>query len=273
MGFGKSAKKTYMKPKKKAFGSRGVTGRYYRVGAVKGLQNLAKDVEMIKSRLNVEKKYKDVDVSTFTVGQVNANADGIVVFDVTPSISQGTDSDERVGNSLKLTGISMPIQFAQQVKTLGDRKVKLTLIKVVSADNGVSKDATPSYVWDVNPLTGLRDYNAPRAYRSKKNDGISIIRQMTCSVKGPHLETGDDGAISNREMNVKDLKFNVKLQDVLRYAASGDALPDGVRYYLTVQCDCGNRSGSDTTSVDVPITDNSSGLQIRVAQRNWWVDN
>ena len=272
MGFGKSAKKTYMSAKKKAFGDRGVKGRYYRVGAVKGLQNLAKDVEMIKSRLNVEKKHKDVDVVTNTVGQVNQNGDGIFQVDVTPSISQGTDSDERVGNSLKLTGMSLPIQFAQQVNTLGDRKVRISLLRVKSADEGVTGGEAANQVWDTNPLTGVRDYDAPRAYRNSKNDGIAVVRQMTCYVKGPALETGSDGAISNREMNVKNIKFNVKLQDLLRYAASGDATPDGLRYYLIIQCDAGNRSGSNST-LDVPITDNSSGLQVRVAQRNWWVDN
>lgn len=272
MGFGKSAKKTYMKAKKKAFGSRGVTGRYYRVGAVKGLQNLAKDVEMIKSRLNVEKKYKDVDVRTGSFGQAYQNADGAFRFDITPSISQGTDSDERVGNSLKLTGMSIPIQFAQQVQTLGDRKVRITVLRVKSADNGVHQDEAFAAVWDTNPLTGLRDYDAPRAYRNSNSDGIAVLRQMTCYVKGPTLETGDNGAISNREMNVKNIKMNLKLQDVLRYAASGDALPDGVRYYIVIQADAGNSSGSDST-LDIPITDNSSGLQVRIAQRNWWVDN
>jgi len=272
MGFGKSAKKTYMKAKKKAFGDRGVTGRYYRVGAVKGLQNLAKDVEMIKSRLNVEKKHKDVDVTTTTLGQVAQDADGSLQIDVTPSITQGIDGDERIGNSLKLTGMSIPIQFAQQVNTLGDRKVKVTLLRVKSADEGVTGGEAMINVWDPNPLTLKRDYNAPRAYRNSKTDGISVVRQMSCYVKGPHLETGDSGAIGNREMNVKDLKFNVKLNDTIRYSSSGDALPDGIKYYLIFQCDAGNKSGSNST-LDVPITDNSTGLQVRIAQRFWWVDN
>ncbi len=272
MGFGKSVKKSYMSAKKKAYGSRGVTGRYYRVGAVKGLQNLAKDVEMIKSRLNAEKKHKDVDVITGVAGQVYQNADGIFNQDITPVISQGTDSDERVGNSLKLTGMSIPIQFAQQVNTLGDRKVRLTVLRVKSADEGVSTTEAYAQVWDANPLTAVRDYNCPRAYRSAKTDGISVIRQMTCYIKGPTLETGSSGAISNREMNVKDIKLNLKLNDILRYGDSSHSTPDGVRYYLIIQCDAGNSSHTNST-LDVPITDNSSGLQVRVAQRNWWVDN
>ncbi len=90
MGFGKSVKKTYMSAKRKAFGKGGVKGRYYRPAAVKGLQNLAKDIDMIKSRLNAEKKQVEVDVTTSGLGQCSANADGGLVMDVTPIINAGT---------------------------------------------------------------------------------------------------------------------------------------------------------------------------------------
>ena len=272
MGFGKTVKKTYMSAKKKAYGSRGVKGRYYRVGAVKGLQNLASDVAMIKSRLNVEKKHKDADIATTTNAQVNQNSDGLTWYDVTPDISQGTDGDERVGNSLKLTGMSIPMSFAQQVNTLGDRLVRVSVLRVKSADNNVTGDEAIVNVWDTNPLTGMRDYNAPRAYRKGAHDGVEVVKTCSVFVKGPQLETGSNGAISNREMMVKNYRISLKLQDILRYASSSDTKPDGIRYYIVFQCNAGNRSGTDS-SLDVPITDNSSGVQIRIGQRNWWVDN
>ena len=131
-------KDTARKAERKVFGKGGAKRRYG-IGKGKGgfkLLKLAQDLEMVKNRLNVEKKHKDVDVITYTLGQVNQNSDGVFQVDVTPSISQGTDSDERVGNSLKLTGMSLPIQFAQQVNTLGDRKVRISLLRVRSADVG-----------------------------------------------------------------------------------------------------------------------------------------
>lgn len=268
-------KSTGRQVERKIFGKGGAKRRYG-IGKGKGgfkFAKLAADLEMVKSRLNVEKKHKDRAFAPTTVGQIYTNADGAISFDVTPEISQGTDSDERVGNSLKFTGLSLPIQFSQQVNTLGDRKVRITLLRVRSADDGVSGTEAINAVWDVNPLTSVRDYNAPRAYRNSKTDGISIVRSSTCFVKGPTLDTGSDGSIGNREMNPKDLKFNVKLQDILRYAASSDTEPEGIRYYLVIQCDVGNSSGTNSTLAGTPITDNSSGLQVRVAQRNWWVDN
>ncbi len=279
MGFKRTYRKTFghKSPYRRTFGSRnagqaiGVSYRTMR-GVAQDVAKIKRDLDSVKSRQNNEKKYKDADIETTTCGQVSHDSDGIKVFDITPAISQGTDSDERVGNSIKLTGMSIPIQFAQQVNTLGDRKVKISLLRVRAADNGVSTSESANLVWDVNPLTSVRDYSAPRAYRSSKNDGVSVLRTMTCYVKGPTLETGSNGSITNREMNVKDVKFNLKLQDILRFASSGNQNPEGVRYHLVIQCDAGNLSGSGS-SLDVPITDASSGLQVRVAQRNWWIDN
>lgn len=274
MGFGKSAKKTYMRLKKKAYGERGVKGRYYRVGAVKGLQNLAKDIDMIKSRLNVEKKHKDVDVSTFAAGQANQNADGYNWFDVTPDVTQGIQTDQRIGASMKLTGFSFPLQFSQQAGCLGNRKVRISLLKVVSADNGVSgPDAVEDY-WDTNPLNGLRDFNAPLAYRTRRTDGIKCIRSMVVHVPGPLTDSASTGLVDDTEVNPKDARFNVKLQDILRFAQPSDTKPDGVRYYLIFQTDAGNRNVlAPTTVLDIPIKSATTGLYVRLGQRSWWVDN
>ena len=83
--------------------------------------------------------------------------------------------------------MTLPMSFAQQEKCLGDRKIRCTLLKVMAADNGVSGDEAVQNVWDTNPLTGLRDFNCPRAYRSRKTDGISIIRSQVILVKGECL--------------------------------------------------------------------------------------
>jgi hypothetical protein len=237
------------------------------------ITKIAAQVAAIKMRLNTEKKHIDRDVQTGSLGQAYENADGIYYTDITPIIAQGVDSDERVGNSLKLTGISIPIQFAQQTSTLGDRKVRIDILRVKSADNDVTALEAAQQVWDLNPLTGLRDYDAPRAYRSAKSDGISIVRSTSCFVKGPHLETGDNGTISNREINVKNMKINLKLNDTCRFASSSSTTPDGVKYFLIIRCNAGNSSSNNTTGLDIPITDNTSGLQVRIAQRTWWVDN
>ena len=272
MPFKKAYRKTFghKSPYRRVFGSR--TPRQAAEVTVKQYSKVLKEINDIQSRLNVEKKHKDVDVVTSTVGQANQDSDGYTLVDVTPVISQGTHGDARVGNSLKLTGMTLPMSFAQQEKCLGDRKIRCTLLKVMAADNGVSGDEAVQNVWDTNPLTGLRDFNCPRAYRSRKTDGISIIRSQVILVKGPQFPYKTEDRLTNREMQVKNFRMSVKRNDILRFDSNGDTTPDGVKYYLVFQCNAGNRSGT-ASGLDIPITDDSTGVQLRVSQRNWWVDN
>jgi hypothetical protein len=272
MGLGKTIKKAYMKGKKKAYGSKGVKGRYVRPGFTKGMGNLIKDVEMIKSRLNVEKKHKEIDVTTRDIGQVDVNTDAAQLIDITPAISQGLGSDDRVGNSIKMTGLTLPMSFTQMGTCLGDRKVRITLLRVRSANNTVSGGDAFAQVWDTNPLNGLRDYDAPRAYRNSKTDGISVIRTMTCYVKGPQLDNGSPGTF-DYERQIKNVRFSVKLDDVLRYEADADTAPDGVRYFIVFQCNAGNISTGSSSTRDIPVTSPDSGLKLRLGLRAWWVDN
>lgn len=257
---------------KKIFGTGGAKRRYG-IGKGKGgfkLAKLAADLEMIKERLNVEKKHREVDVITSNVGQVNANADGILAVDVTPSISQGTGEGARVGNSIKLTGMTFPMSFTQQINCMGDRRVRVSLLRVRSGDNGVTTTEAIQQVWQTNPLTGVRDFNAPRAYRSSKQDGISIIRSKVFYVKGPDVAA--PGNNIDAERNVATIRLNLKLDEILRYAEDGHSSPDGLRYYLVFQCNAGNVSSVASTT-DVPVTDGSTGLVLRLAQRYWYVDN
>jgi hypothetical protein len=272
MGLGKTIKKAYMKGKKKAYGSKGVKGRYIRPGFTKGMGNLIKDVEMIKSRLNVEKKHIDAGVGGFALGQVQVNTEGSEVREVTPLITGGIDNDNRIGRSLKLTGMSFPISFTQQTQCQAGRNVRITLLCVRSADGGVTGTEARDTVWDPNPLTTMRDYNCPRAYRNSKNDGITVVRSMTCYVPGPQLNDAG-GATTQAERIVKNIRFNVKLNEVLRYGNDTDTLPEGIRYFLVFQCNAGNQSNTTDSTLDVPVVSQSTGLVVRLTQRSWWVDN
>lgn len=224
---------------------------------------------MISSRLNVEKNYVDRNVFTGVVGQVYNNGDGVQILDVTPIISQGDGQGQRHGNSLKVTGLSLPLQISGQINCLNARKVRLTLLRVRSADNGVTASEAWEQYMDVNPLNGLRDMSAPKNYRAGSHDGVTCIRSSTYNLKAPAIL---QGATMDTEQSVFSTKFNVKLQEVFRYAINGDNLPDGLRYYLVIQCDSGNAGGVAST-VDVPVKIDQSAIEYRLSQRSWYVDN
>jgi len=265
----KYAKKAY----KKVYGSRKYPAAIKKTGEVaKDIAGLTASVGMIMARLNVEKNYKDTDVSTATVGQCTANTDGALSLDVTPSIAQGDGEGNRHGNSLKLTGMSLPMSFIGQNGTHSARKIIVSLLRVKSADNGVTATEALQHYWDTNPLNGLRDANCPKNYRSGSHDGITCVREATYRLKPTQQDFS--GQSSNlTEQSHFSTKFNVKLQDVLRYDGNGDSKPTGIRYYLIIRCDAGNDSPSINSTLDVPITNATTGVNVRVSQRSWYVDN
>lgn len=255
---------------KKIYGSRTPAQAVNATAKVaKDVAGLMYSVAQIRSRLNVEKHHKDFDVVTTSFGQCSGSNEGFFAYDVTPSISQGVGQAERKGNSLKMTGMSFPISFQGQEGTHSARKIRVSLLKVKSADNGVASSEAFTQYWDTNPLNGLRDYNAPRNYRNGSHDGITCIRSKTYMLKTPHSVLNN----TLKEQSHFTAKFNVKLNDILRYDANSDTKPDGIRYIIVFQADAGNSHPTTVATYDVPITDVSTGISLRLSQRVWYVDN
>jgi len=261
-------------PYRRVYGSRnagqaiGTTYRTLKTPA-QDIAKLMKDMRDMKKRQNVEKNHIDTDVVTGTVGQVSGNAEGFGVYDVTPQISQGDGQGNRHGNSLKLTGLSFPMSFAGQSQTHSARKIVVSLMRVRDNNNNTTGTQLVEKYWDVNPLNGLRDSNAPRNYRNAKHDGIQCIRQKTYMLK----QTSQEISGNAKEQAHFTAKFNVSLQDVLRYAENGHSSPDGIRYFLVIQVDSGNASSSSASTLDVPVLDTYTGVILRLSQRAWYVDN
>lgn len=281
MAFKKSPPGTKRRQFKKFVKGAGHVG-YKTIKAGANLASLARDVKMlqmatqgIKLGLNVEKKYLDKDVFTGSFAQVNGNADGIYKVDVTPSMAQGLGHANRIGNSIKVTGMSFPLQFSGETQTFTRRKIKVMLFRINSADNGVTATEAIEDYFDVNPLNGIVDYNSPKAYRSHKHDGIKLVRQKVYSLPAPQINVaGYNGdGLDDVEQAGFSAKFNIKLNDIIRFNANGDSVPDGTRYYLYFISDKGNCSATTASTKDIPITKINTGVRVRCGQRSWWVDN
>lgn len=270
--FKKGLKSLPKKAYKKVYGSRTIPQALSSTGKVaRDVLALTKTVGMLASRLNVEKKLVDRDVMTSGVGLVNVNTEGSIKVDVTPIIGQGVTESTRTGNSLKLTGLSFPMSFTQEGSCLGDRMLRISLYKVTSSDNGVTPQECYDQLYDINPLTGIKDFNASKAYRNAKTDGIKHIRTQTVMVKSTS-SGNSDSAIGITERQVRNVRFNVKLNDLLRYNANADTLPSGTRYFLIIQCNAGNVGATNSTR-DVAVTAPATGITARISQRTWYVDN
>ena len=95
----------YTRKIKKAVGKVSTAAKKrYGIGKGRGgfkFTQVAKDLEMIKSRLNAEKKFKDMIDIADSVGQIDGAATGgLALFDVTPELTQGVQESGRIGNSI-----------------------------------------------------------------------------------------------------------------------------------------------------------------------------
>jgi hypothetical protein len=289
MGFRSRMRKGYRRvfghrsPYRRVYGSRrvgpaiGVTYRQLK-GPAHDLAKLAAEVRGIKKQQNVEKKHHELVLTdpsgdeTLQISQVNGNNEGAYALDITPSISQGIQHDQRIGNSMKMTGMSFKYQIDGQSNTWTKRRIKFTLVKVHSPDvSSVSTTEVINMMYDVNPLTNVRDTNAPLNYTTLKQNGITVIRQVSCYL--PDSTYTHAGLAVEAQVAHKTGQFSIALQDIIRYASASATTPEGFKYLLILQGDVGNRSQSNSTKTDIPVTSALTGANVRLHCRYWWVDN
>ena len=262
-------------PYRRVYGSRNAgqaIGTTYRMFKREGItpSGMAKELAKIKRSLNVEKKHKDTNpINAPNIGQVFNDVDGAGVYDITPTIAQGTDGDERTGNSCKLTGFALKYQMQGQENCRTKRRIQIMLVK---ANNSVATGSSASTIiptlFDENPLTGVRDLNAPRNYSSMKLHGLSVLRTKTVYLAESHAHLS-----SLDEDNTHCTgSFTAAMQDVLRFDGSADNTPEHVKYFIVIRADVGN-SGATQSTRQVPVKSANSGVTIRSTLRTWWVDN
>lgn len=271
MAIGKWAKKKSAQATK-AVGKRyGVS--YGRKGLRMGKQSLskiAKDVMMIKSQLNVEKKYLDTaETVNGSVGQVNVNAEGRDVVAITPVISQGTGESDRVGNSIKATGLVVKMNVIKQINAQGPRRLKLFIVR--SSDPDLPGATVHEKILDVNPMSGLRDFHSNLDYTQLKDGRLRIL--ATKNIYLPQDSGVASGTMDTRERQTRAITCAIKLNEVLRFETDNANQPENCRYWAVLVADNGNRGGTNSSLVDIFVWQNESAIDYKMTTRFWYVDN
>lgn len=262
--YAKKAVKAAGKRYKMSYGRRGLRM------SKSSLSRIDKDVQMIKSRLNVEKKLKVGLVQTGTVGQADQNIAGYITHDLTPLWTQGVGESDRVGNSLKLTGFHMKIQLKGQELTGTKRRLKIMLIKTTRPGTVTLNDIVDD-MFDINPLTGFVDYHSDRDYSdNQKTEKVVRTVYMTLGNK-PYSDSFGGGEPFPM---IGDKTIPLKLDDVLRFENNLTSAPNDVRYFVVILCDTGNKSiSSGSTNSGVMIQPARTGVEYQFHHKFWYVDN
>lgn len=268
--FNTTAKKYFKKQGKRALGY--AKKRYLPKGQL-NVKQIAKDVMLLKSVINAEKKRLDSGLlSTTTVAQYSDNTgsapsnSGYVFEDITPTIAQGLTIKTRNGASVKLHSGLLNFQFVQQANCNGPTRIRIFIIKIKNAV------ITPSLselqkIFDANPVTLFNDYNSLR-----NPDNFSDYQVLAKR----NVFVNPDAGNSNVAM-MKDLQIRLALKNHhLRYDQDSTTLRDG-QIVMIAFADSGNKGSATTTTgwlgAAAPVTGPTSGVNIYRNYRWYYYDN
>lgn len=274
MAIGKWAKKKSSQATKAAGKRYGVSvGRRGVRFSKNSMSKIAKDVMMIKSQLNVEKKFIDkAEITEGSVGQVRDQGDGYYEDDITPAIAQGVAEQQRVGNSLKLTGMVLKLFLKKQAQAEGTRRVRFYVVRCLDryvGDVALTGASVHGKILDPNPFCPVRDYNSNLDYTQFKDGRMRIL--LTRDVV--FGQNNSDSLTIDSELMTKSITLALKLNDILRFETNGDALPENIRYKLIAVADGGNAGGTQSQVLGASSPTPLSAIDFKVHSRFWYVDN
>jgi len=265
MTVAKKQKKSQVQRKYKAQGRSSSAG----VGA-----EVKRQVAMQVERL-VEKKQDTKYTGTSTlVGQVNGNASGHLIYDITPTPLQGTTNTDRIGDKVAVTGISMKFLVYQQNGTSSPLKIRVSLFKVIgqplssteiSNDTAIQRLFNPNvFIEQMNAGTNeIYDTEAERNSDYFKNFRLVRMKEQSFAAEGITSQV----MTYNFDMPIS-FKNNphVVNYDQTPQVSSGQLL-------LVVQANSGNKSSSTAcTLAGVPSTAINSATYFAYNIRHYFTD-
>lgn len=238
--------------------------RYLRKGAgyKTGVRfnKLAQDIQLIKSKLNTEKKYIDSgEVATTPVGQCINNLNGFACVDITPRPASGSGFSERTGKSIKLVALSLDYQIVQQANTSGPRKFCLYVIETKGTP--VTPLTLATELMEVNPITSVIDYNSPR--------NINYFQKYKILMK-KNIYLKDDNIAGQKQLTTG--KVIMKLSHHIQFVNDTNQYSNGQICWMIV-ADSGNAGGTNSTLSNIAVTGLQTGASFQTYSRFWYVDN
>nr|UOF81912.1 capsid protein [Cressdnaviricota sp.] len=250
------------------------TGKGIRVSQV------VKDVAMLKRMVNAEKKqlqYKSLATSPPQVGQVNGNASGHFIMDITPIIAEGVASYQRTGGSVKWN--SSYLEFMFNKNTAGGQ-AQTFIIEFWKVNN------QPYTATQLQNGTLISDLFEPNGYVTNSSGGAVSIYDSVASRDQDTFK--NFRRIGYRKVYfpmaqmastpmVKLVKIPLKMGHHIKYQSyqTGDTniLASG-QVIMTVRADNGNSSSTTAcTNLGVPVTAVNTGATFQYSFTHYFYDN
>lgn len=220
---------------------------------------IVKDVMMLKKMVNVEKKAYDNPLFSNWVAQVNINATGATILDLTPYISEGAQSNQRNGKSIKLVAMSIKAQFNAQPNMTTDQRIRVQFFRCTKA-GGVP---TIDKIYNINTFSTVIDYLSER--NPDYFGDYQLLGTKYCRIKRDTF---------SGQFNYTDLQFSRKMSSHLRWADETAGNHSHGQIFCVLTADMGNyNNSSNSTLSTVQQTGFYTGTKFYLASRFYYIDN
>lgn len=226
-----------------------------------------RDIEMLKSFVNAEKKNINKNSGTNPVGQIEANSDGAYKVDITPQPANGTGESQRTGDSIKLSTAVLNLQLRQQSANTQGCRFIVEIFKVLGTPQTITNAFDQLY--KPNPwITGadIRDYSSVPDGDFRQQYKLILSRKMYIK---PDTTGGSQQLYSTYKFPIKFGKYghHVKFDTGTTTVASGQII-------MIVRADSGNRSSSVASTLgNVVTTAVSTGASMNYNMEFYYYDN
>lgn len=246
---------------------RAIKGRYFKgkgFGKPK-LATMARDINLLRSMVNSEKKRINLTNRNMNMGQVaNATGSGHWLLDITPNPTQGTGFQNKTGSSIKLHSTHFDFQFAGQSSTISGMKIKIEIIKVVGQPWSNVQDIMGKYILPNNFITGatVYDMSSPRDPDYFRNY-VVVARKY---VYLPADQMTGDVPLKQISMGIKYKNHHVRNNDNDPTLSQGQLL-------MLITADRGNGGTVASTATGVAITAPNTGATFGYDITHYFYDN
>lgn len=231
------------------------------------LSQIAKDVMILKSLVNVEKKFIESNVVRFTdapLGQVTSlNSTGMYAKDITPLPTQGIGQNQRTGNEWKIVSLCLKGQVRQQGNNITEMKVKIYIVRSIGPTVDVNGAIIQGAQFlSVNPISQVIDYNSTRNVDFFKNYRVMKVIHITL----PADQTSDT-------KGYKDFQYITKLSHHVKMSQDSNTQIANGQIMLIAVADSGNTSATASNLSYIPVATATSGANLSFYTKAYYVDN
>lgn len=231
----------------------------------KQLPKLARDINMLKTIINSEKKRLTLSNRDMNFAQLaNSTGSGHWLLDMTPNPSQGLGYQNKIGSSIKLHSTHFDFQFTGQVSTVSAIKIKIEVIQVVGQPFSNVQDIMGKYIMPNNFITGATIYDVSSARDPDYFKNFRVLKRKYVIL--PEDQMTGDVPLRQISMGLKYKNHHVRNNDNDPTLSQGQIL-------LLITADRGNAGTITSTAQGAAIQAANTGVKFGYDITHYFYDN